>query len=84
MIKWPEVDRRCDGGVDRPCPINPVQFGKMVQSVEDMAGTVRELSADVKALTEFKNSGKGILLGVALASGGVGAFATKFGGWILK
>ena len=83
-MDWTQEERCCETDGARPCPINQIQFGRLINSVENMATTINALSDDVKSLTEFKNNGKGILIGVALAAGGVGAFIGKVSAWVLR
>lgn len=55
----------------------------MKREVSALRGSVEDVVTEVKSLTEFKNNGKGILLGVSLAAGGMGA-AIKMGWDYLK
>lgn len=61
-----------------------LEIGKLVSGLSSMQAEVRALrkemaqrmekmEAEIKALTEFKNNGRGILLGVSMAAGGFGA-----------
>lgn len=57
--------------------IDPVQFGKLMSTVETLEENVKELSKEVKSLNSQITGGKGVVAGMLLAAGGVGAAATK-------
>jgi len=57
--------------------IDPVQFGKLISSVETLKEDVKELSGQVHALNAQITGGKGMVAGLLLAAGGLGAGATK-------
>ena len=78
-----EIEHACPSP-SKPCLINPVMFGRLIESVEAMSEEMKGMRSEIKTLTEFKNNGKGILIGVSLAAGGVGAMAAKISGWILR
>ena len=61
------------------------EYGKLLQSVETLTQCVRDLTAEVDSLsvkvqelTDLRNSGKGIIMGLMIAGGSVGALAHKF------
>lgn len=63
--------------------IDPVQFGQMVEAVKNLTKTVETLTMSVKtlerqvqSLTDIKNRGAGVLLGILLAGGSIGAGVT--------
>jgi hypothetical protein len=56
--------------------IDPVAFGQLVATVGILAIEVTALRMHVETLTGQITSGKGILAGLALAAGGVGAGAS--------
>jgi hypothetical protein len=57
--------------------IDPVQFGKLINAVETLETQVKELSGQVQSLNQQITGGKGIVAGMLLAAGGLGAAATK-------
>lgn len=71
--------------------IDPVQFGQMIQAVKnlsenmmEMKEQIDEMSQEIKQLTDVKNKGSGILIGIGLAGGSMGAFATHLLEKIMK
>lgn len=46
---------------------------EVVTMRKDLGERIESMESEVKSLTEFKNNGKGILLGVSFAAGGFGA-----------
>lgn len=57
--------------------IDPVQFGKLINAVETLEENVKELSAQVQSLNAQITGGKGVVMGLLIAAGGVGAAITK-------
>jgi len=55
--------------------VNPVEFGKLLQAVETLTANVRELKADVDSLKAQLTGGKGLIAGLMVAAGGIGASA---------
>lgn len=53
--------------------VNPVEFGKLLQSVETLTTNVRELKSDVDGLKSQLTGGKGLIAGLLVAAGGIGA-----------
>ena len=53
--------------------IDPVEFGKLIQAVETLTTSVATLTADVDALSAQLTGGKGIVVGLLIAAGGLGA-----------
>lgn len=66
-----------------PESIDPVEFGKLVQSVETLTKVVDTLSADVNKINHAMTSGKMLGIGMLLAAGGMGAGVTKIINWLL-
>lgn len=60
-----------------PEAIDPVEFGKLVQAVSTLTGTVEKLNVDVKNLNLALSSGRGVAVGLMIAAGGVGAGVAK-------
>ena len=65
---------------DRPCLIDPIQFGELVQAVKTSSDEVDGLRHDVRKLTEivqelsiYKAKGQGMFAGVMLLAGGTAA-----------
>jgi hypothetical protein len=57
--------------------LDPVQFGKLINAVETLESKVDSLSSQVAELNEKMASGKGIMVGMILVAGGLGAGAHK-------
>lgn len=57
--------------------IDPVQFGQLIQSVETMSKQIDILTQDVTDLKTTLSGGKGLLIGLVTAAGGVGAGMSK-------
>lgn len=57
--------------------IDPIEFGRLLASVENLNRKIDTLTQDVDELKEKFSGGKGILIGIALASGGIGVAASK-------
>lgn len=57
--------------------IDPIQVGKMINAIETLEENVKKLSDDVHMLHEKISSGKGLMIGVLVTAGGLGAGATK-------
>ena len=51
-----------------------VQFGRLIESVERLNTSVKLLSDDIESLKDTRSRGYGILAGVSLVAGSVGAF----------
>lgn len=64
--------------------VNPVEFGKLLQAVETLTANVRELKADVDSLKSQLTGGKGLIAGLMVAAGGIGASAKHVLESILK
>ncbi len=56
--------------------INPVEFGKLVGAVQILTIEVAALRLEVKLLQTQLTGGKGILAGLTIAAGGIGAGAS--------
>lgn len=57
--------------------IDPIQYGKLTQSVETLADRVDALSVTVASLNAQITSGKGVIAGMMIAAAGIGAGASK-------
>lgn len=57
--------------------IDPVEFGKLCQAVETMSAQIKILTDDVTDLKNTLSGGKGLLIGLVTAAGGVGAGMSK-------
>jgi hypothetical protein len=57
--------------------INPIEFGKLINAVETLTRQVAELDTKLEALNAQVTGGKGIVMGMLFAAGGLGAGATK-------
>lgn len=64
--------------------VNPVEFGKLLQAVESLTETVRELKIEVDQLKAQLTGGKGLIAGLMVAAGGIGASAKHVLESILK
>lgn len=64
-------------------PIDPVQFGKLINAVETLKADVEVLTKTVTGMREEMSRGKGMFAGALLMAGGLGAGAGKFVEWIL-
>lgn len=62
--------------------VDPVEFGRLLGSMEHLTTSIQELTVKVDSLEERLNTGKGFVIGITLAAagigGGIGAFAHKF------
>ena len=56
--------------------IDPVQFGQLVSSVQTLTTEVGALRVQVAELKSQLTGGKGIIAGLLLAAGGIGAGAS--------
>jgi hypothetical protein len=57
--------------------IDPVQFGQLLNAVETLNKQVIELDAKVDTLNNQITGGKGVVMGLLITAGGLGAGATK-------
>jgi hypothetical protein len=57
--------------------INPIEFGKLLNAVETLTRQVAELDTKVESLNAQITGGKGMVMGLLLTAGGLGAGATK-------
>lgn len=55
--------------------IDPVEFGRLLQSVETLTAKVDALTYKVAALESRITAGKGMFAGILIAAGGIGAGA---------
>lgn len=57
--------------------IDPIQFGKLINAVDNLEKCVELLAEQVDTLNHQMSSGKGIMLGLSLGAAGIGAGVTK-------
>jgi hypothetical protein len=57
--------------------IDPVQFGRLLNAVETLTTQVAELDQKVETLNGQITGGKGVVMGLLITAGGLGAGATK-------
>ena len=57
--------------------IDPVQFGRLLNAVETLTTQVAELDQKVETLNTQITGGKGVVMGLLITAGGIGAGATK-------
>lgn len=57
--------------------IDPVEFGKLVESLNHIKEDLDTLRDEVKEMNEKISKGKGVLLGVLVTAGGLGAGASE-------
>ena len=53
--------------------IDPIEYGRLLESVETLTVSVNKLSGEVQVITERLNTGKGVIFGLMIAAGGLGA-----------
>lgn len=65
--------------------IDPVQFGEMLaemraltKEVQELKIEVEELNTEVQSFVDLRNSGKGILIGLMITGGTLGATVSHF------
>lgn len=63
--------------------LDPVQFGRLIESVENLrtdvaslSARVETMSAEVETLSALRNKGVGMLFGLMLSGGALGALVT--------
>lgn len=57
--------------------VDPVHFGRLINAVDNLEKCVENLTDQVDTLTTQVSSGKGFLVGLSLASAGIGASMSK-------
>lgn len=57
--------------------ISPIEFGKLINAVDNLEKSVETLSSQVDMLNTQMTSGKGVVVGLAIASAGIGAGISK-------
>lgn len=57
--------------------IDPIQFGQLINQVENLNKTVHKLTEEVDDLKNTISGGRGLAVGLFMAAGGVGAGVTK-------
>lgn len=63
---------------------DPVEFGKLIQSVETLTSQVATLATKVEEMSNQMTGGKGLIAGMMLAAGGIGAGASELFSRIFK
>ncbi len=58
------------------CPIDQIEFGQLIQSVSTLTAQVAALSTKVETMSSQITGGRGVILGLMMAAGGVGAGAS--------
>lgn len=68
-----------------PTQIDPIQIGQLIEAVKNMSEDIKQLNAkvdklqtEVQSLIDLRNNGKGILMGLMIAGGSLGAAVTHF------
>lgn len=64
--------------------IDPVEFGKLLSSVETLTSAVMNLTTEVDVLKVQLSGGKGVIAGLLLAAGGIGAASSEMIKHLLK
>ena len=64
--------------------INPVEFGKLIGSMEHLNDAIADLTEKVESLEERMNTGKGFVMGLTLAAAGAGGAMGAFAHRILE
>lgn len=57
--------------------IDPVEFGRLMNAVDTLNEQVKSLDAKVDTLNTQITGGKGVVMGLLITAGGLGAGATK-------
>jgi hypothetical protein len=57
--------------------IDPIEFGKLLNAVETLEKNVGDLTKQVQSLNNQITGGRGVIIGLMLTAGGLGAGATK-------
>ena len=53
--------------------VDPVEFGKLIQALSTITTEVSTLRSEVSDIKRQITSGKGVIIGLLMAAGGVGA-----------
>ena len=56
--------------------IDPQEFGRLVGAVESLVKQVEHMSKEIAEIRNAMSTGRGIVAGLVLAAGGIGAGAT--------
>ena len=56
--------------------IDPQEFGRLVGAVETLVGQVSHMSREIDEIRNTMNRSKGLVAGLLIATGGIGAGAT--------
>lgn len=65
-------------------PVDPVEFGKLLGSMEHLTNSINTLTSKVETLEERLNTGKGVVFGLTIAAAGVGGSVGAFAHRILE
>jgi hypothetical protein len=57
---------------------DPVHFGRLIQSVETLTDELKTISNKVENLSTQITGSKGVIVGLLIAAGGIGATASEF------
>lgn len=57
--------------------VDPVEFGKLLQSVETLTQVCASLEKEMKAVREQLAGGRGVMFGLLIAAGASGAAVTE-------
>jgi hypothetical protein len=57
--------------------IDPIEFGRLLNAVETLTKQVADLDQKVETLNGQITGGKGVIMGLLITAGGLGAGATK-------
>jgi len=56
--------------------IDPQEFGRLVGAVETLVKQVNHMSREIDEIRNAMSTGKGLVAGLVIAAGGIGAGAT--------
>lgn len=58
--------------------LKDIELGKLIKAVETLTAEVSKLRGEVELIQAKLHTGRGLLIGMFLAAGGVGAFISEF------
>lgn len=64
--------------------MNPVEFGKLISSVDHLTGAVTTLTEKVAEMEARLNTGQGFAIGLVIAAAGIGGSIGAFAHKILE
>jgi len=67
-----------------PEELDKVQFGRLIESVERLTASVGKLTNDIENINARMNTGKGLAVGLIVASAGIGGSVGAFAHKILE